>query len=71
MANNIRHYRKRAGYTLEEAAKAAGFGGESTWREYESGRRQPNPERIIRICRVLSKTGKNRGNVKFEMLWGE
>lgn len=49
---DLRTYRKSKGWTLEAAAKFAGFANGTVWRRYETGERYPRPDALHTIERL-------------------
>jgi transcriptional regulator with XRE-family HTH domain len=46
---DLRSYRQKKGWTLESAAKFAGFANGTVWRRYETGERYPRPDALHTI----------------------
>lgn len=55
MANRIREERKKAGLTMKELGDIVGV-AESAISHYETGKRQPNHETLLKISSVLDVT---------------
>ena len=53
MSNRIREFRKSKGLTMKELGGIIGV-AESTISQYETGKRQPDQEVLIRIASVLN-----------------
>ena len=46
---DLRSYRQKKGWTLESAAKFAGFANGTVWRRYETGERYPRPDALLAL----------------------
>lgn len=55
MQNHIRQYRKMRGFTMKELGKAVGL-AESTISQYETGKREPDNETLLRLSEILGVT---------------
>lgn len=53
IGQKLKHFRKQSKLTLEEVGKQVGKTG-STISLYESGKRNPDPDTMVRLCKVYN-----------------